>query len=189
MTDEDKNKIEPKEPSKEPSKEKTPAPIPYERFQEVNEKTKMLESSVSALTEKLTAYEKAIKAQEEEKQKALEAAEKEKLTTVELLQLQIGELQSGLETEKEKRTKAEEEQLRVRIATKYNIPLQLVGRLQGSTAEELAEDAQGLQQFLKDEKSPPGSPPQPRGQKPAGSFELDGKSPAEIREAMQKGEF
>lgn len=74
---------------------------------------------------------------------------------IETLKGQLGERDKNIAdlTSENESYKLNEE--RTKAAVTYGIPLDLADRLSGSTAEELAEDAKKLSQFLK----PAGAPP------------------------------
>lgn len=146
----------PQDPPKDPSK---PEPVPYERFKEVNDKAKLLEGQIADLQKQIKAKEDAGK------------SEIEKLTE------QVGTLTKSWED-------AQSRALRLEVAQKAGIPVDLVDRLQGSTTEELTQDAERLKAFLKSPEGP-GVPPPSRGGN-AATFTLEGKTPEEIRKAFHE---
>jgi hypothetical protein len=132
-----------------------PAPVPYDRFQEVVKERQALEKRLAAL-------EKADK-ERADKQAAEQGKWKE------------------LAEQREAELKAERTRLtRLEVAAKKGIPVDLVGRLQGTTPEEIEKDADSLLAFLKPATGP-GVPPAGKGgaQKP---LDISKMTPAEIRE-------
>ena len=161
--DQTKTQDPPKDPPQDPPKgdpKKGPDPIPYDRFKAVNEENNSLKSRIAAL-------EAAAKEKEDANKSELQK-----------LQEQFSDMNSKWEA-------AEQKSMKLEVAQLKGIPVNLVDRLQGSTREELEADADSLAAFLK----PPGGPgatPPPKGGKPTG-FDLEGKSPEEIRKAMAEG--
>jgi len=111
--------------------------VPYARFAEVN-------GELKKLREEFTKIEEARK-----------KAETQKLTD----QAQWKELAE----QKDKELQAERlGNLRLQIALKKGLPVELAGRLQGTTADELEADAVALAKLVK--VSAPGVPPAPTRQ-------------------------
>ncbi|SRR6266508_28653 len=107
--------------------------------------------------------------------------EKEQQTAAQqTLEQRLAALEGDLVSERTAKTRLE-------VANKKGIPADLAGRLQGATAEELEADADRLLAFLKP-KDGPGVPPLAGG-KPTRTFDLAGKTPAEIRKARAEGKI
>lgn len=136
-----------------------PGPVPYERFKAVNEKNKELETRLAKVEET------------EKKRQETQLAEQEKWK--ELAEKREQELQA-------ERT----ERLRLQVATSKGLPVDLAGRLTGSTEQELSEDADRLLQFIKP-ASGPGVPPSGGPRQPA-RMNLADMSPDEIRKNRDK---
>lgn len=94
------------------------------------------------------------------------------------------DLATRLKTIEDDLAKERAQNLRLNVATSKGLPAELVGRLQGSTREELEADAETLLGLVR--KAGPGIPP-PGGapQKP----DIKSMTPAQIREARQKGQI
>jgi predicted RNase H-like nuclease (RuvC/YqgF family) len=132
--------------------------VPYARFKEVNDQLKSLRDQITALTGE--------KEQAGQQQQTLE----QRLAAIE------GDL-----------TKERATNMRLKVASDKKLPAELADRLIGSTAEELAADADRLLAFLKP-ASGPGVPPPGGGGKPA-ALDLSKMSPAEIRRARAEGKI
>jgi hypothetical protein len=132
-----------------------PGPIPYERFKQVNDELSQLKNQMTQLQ---TAEQKRKEDEAKEQGKWKEIAEKN---------------EADLKAERLNRTRLE-------VAAKKGIPVDLVGRLQGTTPEEIEKDADALLAFLKPAPGP-GVPPAGKGgsQKP---LDITKMSPKEIRE-------
>lgn len=142
-------------PKQDPPKQDLPGPVPYERFKEVND-------GYNALKTRLEALEK------KEKEAAEEALKKQ------------GEWQK-LAEQREAELKAERvERLRLDVALRKGLPVELAARLRGETADALEKDADALLPLLKPKS--PGVPPGGPGGKPAGALDLASMTPAQIRE-------
>lgn len=137
-----------------------PEPVPYERFKEVNDNAKLLATQIADLQQQLKDKEEAGK------------------TDLEKLQGQVADLTGKWET-------AQTKALRLEVAQRQGIPVELVDRLQGSTVEELTQDAERIKAYLKPAEGPGATPP-PRGGN-ASVFSLENKSPDEIRKAYAEG--
>lgn len=124
------------DPGKQPpaTEVQTPKFVPYERFKEVNDRLKALEEAQSQA-------EAARKAQAEK-----ELVEQKKFETL------ANQLKSELEAERLNR-------IRLEIASKAGLPVELAGRLQGADEKALQADAEAIKAFLK--PSTPGVPPGP----------------------------
>jgi hypothetical protein len=137
-----------------------PSSVPYDRFKEVNDKRKQLEAQ-------LADFEKAAK----------EAKEKE-LAEQKKFQELAEQYKNELESERLNR-------LRLEVATRHNLPLDLATRLQGKDADELAADAAKLAELVK--PAAPGVPPAPGRSGPTAGFTREQLSdPAFIRENAEK---
>lgn len=135
-----------------------PGPVPYERFKEVNEQLKALQTQLAQLQEG------------EKKRKEKEAADQ-------------GQWQK-LAEQKDAELKVEKlARLRLEVATKKGIPADLAGRLQGDTAEAMEKDADAMLQFVKP-KEGPGVPPAGKGGS-ATPLDLSKMSAEEVRKAMK----
>jgi hypothetical protein len=132
-----------------------PGPVPYDRFKQVND---ALVASQKRL-EKLEAAQKTA-----EEKKATELGEWEKLAK---------EREAELKTERTAR-------LRLEVAGKKGIPVDLVDRLKGDTPEEMEADADSLLAFLKPKEGPGVPPPGGRGSTPPAK-DLSKMTPEEIR--------
>jgi hypothetical protein len=129
--------------------------VPYDRFQQVVKERQDLEKRLEAL----------------------EKAEKEKADKEAADQGKWKELAEKRELE----LKVERLRLtRLEVGAKKGIPVDLVGRLQGQTAEEIEKDAEALLAFLKP-ASGPGVPPAGKGSSPA-PLDMSKMTPKEIRE-------
>lgn len=104
---------------------------------------------------------------------------------------QVGGLETQLKAETRKREVLE-------LSARHEIPEELQSRLQGETFEELEEDAIKLSEYIKsqapdeddeDDDRPPGSPPVKRGGRGKKTFDIRGKTPAEIRKAHKDGKL
>lgn len=141
-----------------PPTDPAPGPVPYERYKEVNDQLKSLQG-------KLTKIEATQKTAEEKK--ATELGEWEKLAK---------ERETELKAERTAR-------MRLEVAGKKGIPVDLVDRLKGDTAEEMEADADSLLAFLKPKESK-GVPPPSRGGTPPAT-DLSRMTPEEIRKAVK----
>jgi hypothetical protein len=132
--------------------------VPYERFKEVNDALKKLQTQMG----KLEADKKA-----QTDKEAQEKGEWEKLAK---------QREEELKVERLARTRLE-------IAARKGIPTDLAGRLQGDTPEALEKDADALLAFLKP-ASGPGVPPAGRGGA-AKPLDLSGMTAEQVRKAME----
>ena len=155
-----------KKPGEKDGDEKT---VPYERFREINEAKKKSDVETAKIKKELDALKKTV-----------EDKDNKELSEVERLTKAQEELQTSFDNEQLKNRKLE-------VAGKLGVPAGMVDRLKGSTIEELTEDGEALMEFVKTEEKGK-SPPKPGG-KEAGEegFELEGKSPAEVRKARADG--
>lgn len=135
-----------------------PAPVPYSRFKEVNDKYVKLE-------EKLQEIEKSQKAADEARLK--EQGDYKKL---------YEDLQAQLSTEKVTNMK-------LKLASSKGLPVDLVNRIQGETEEEIGNDIESLLAFMKKE-TPQGVTPPPRGGTST-NFDYSTATPAQIREHLE----
>lgn len=135
-----------------------PGPVPYERFKEVNEQLKTLQAQML----KVEA--------EQKKAKEKELADTQQWKT--------------LAEQREAELKAERlARLRLETAGKKGIPVDLVDRLRGETAEEMEADAESLLAFLKPKEGPGVPPPGSKGA-PA-VLDFSKMTPEEIRKAAK----
>lgn len=140
--------------------------VPYARFAEVNGEKKALE-------ERLAKIEADAKTRAEQ-----ELAEQNKWK----------ELAEAREKELEKERL---NNLRLKVATAKNLPVEFAGRLQGSNEKELTEDAARIAEYLK--PNVPGVPPAPDRKPPSPQFtaeqlsdpEFVRKNAAQIQAAAQ----
>lgn len=136
----------------------TPGPVPYERFKEVNEQLKTLQTQ-------LAKFEAAQKKQAE--QQATEQGKWQELAQ---------QRENELKQERASR-------LRLEVAARKGVPVDLVDRLKGETVEELESDAAALLAFLKP-KEGPGVPSPSKHSAPA-KLDFSKMSPEEIRKAVK----
>jgi hypothetical protein len=136
-----------------------PGPVPYERFKEINDKLKSAESTLAKLE------------QAEKDRKEKEA--KEQGQWKELAEKREAELKAA-RLEKE----------RLEVATRKGLPIDLVDRIKGESAEEMEKDADNLLQFLKPAEGH-GVPPAGKGgsSKP---LDMSKMSPEDIRKNADK---
>jgi hypothetical protein len=145
-------------PKTDPPKTDPPGPVPYDRFKEVLDGKNALEARLK----KLEDLQKT--AQEEELKKTQQWEQ--------------------LAKQREEELKAEKiNRLRLEVASKKGLPVELAARLQGDTLEALEKDAEGLLPLLKP-KAPGVPPPGPKGS--AGDLDISKMSPKEIREHSAK---
>lgn len=141
------------------SQQEQPGPVPYERFKEVNETAKQLQT-------RLAKFEADQKAQQEKLLKEQQNYQK-------------------LFEEREAELKAERtNNLKMKVALAKGLPASLIDRLRGEDEESLAKDADALLALIKpaEPEAPkaPGVPPS-RGGKPA-RLDMSAMTPAEIRQ-------
>jgi hypothetical protein len=142
-----------------PAPDPAPGPVPYERFREVNEALKAAEKRLS----KIEADQKA-------------AAEKQAA--------EQGKWQQ-LAEQREAELKAEKlGRLRLEVAAKKGIPVDLVDRINGESAEEMEKDADSLLGFLKPKEGPGVPPPLGKGGGPT-ALDFKKMTPEEIRKATK----
>lgn len=142
------------------AQDKTPDPVPYSRFQEVNDKA-------NKLAERLQAIENE---QQEKTKKELQAQNDFKTL--------YESLQSELKTEKVNN-------LKLRVASSKGLPAELVDRLRGETEEDLTKDADSLLAFVKVTTQDKGVPPPPKGGSNT-AFDFSNASPQAIRDYIAK---
>ncbi len=163
MAEETTNNNQPAQPPTAPPNNSggdstTPGPVPYERFKEVNDQVKTLTAQIAKF--------------EAEQKKAAEKLATEQGKWQELAQQRENEL------------KAEKlARLRLEVASRKGIPVDLVDRLKGETAEEMEADAAALLAFLKP-KEGPGVPPPKKATTPQ-KLDLSMMTPEEIRKAAK----
>lgn len=141
-------------------------PVPYERFKEVNAKAQELEARLA----KIEADKKA--------------AGEQKLKD-------DGKLQELLATRERELADERAAALRLKVAMAKGLTGELAplaSRLQGTTEAELSADADAL---LAVAKKPAGAgvPPPGAGGRPANQVDLNSMTPAQIREALAKGQI
>ena len=151
---------EPQKTEPEPKKDPEPQTVPYERFKEINDKNKDLEARLAEVERK----------KKEEDDKALK--EKEDWKTL---------------AEKREQELADEkaQNMRLKVASKKGIPVDLIDRLRGATEDEIEADADKLLEFMKPDESL-GVPPRKKGGQP-NVLDINNMSPEEIRK--NKGEL
>lgn len=152
-------------PKKSGGQEKPPATwdeiFEHPRFKELNKRASDAEGRLKQIEEeRKKADEERLKKQEEWKELA-EKRERE------------------LEVERLKR-------LQFEIGSEKGLPSRLISRLNGSTREELEADADAILSILEDTKGGKGTPPGSSDRSDRKAVELDGKSPSQIRKAMQE---
>ena len=108
--------------------------VPYARFAEVNGRAKELEAELAKIQADAKASQEKELAEQNKWKELAEAREKE--------------------LEKERLNN-----LRLKVATAKNLPVEFAGRLQGSNEKELTEDAARIAEYLK--PNVPGVPPAP----------------------------
>jgi len=134
--------------------------VPYDRFKEVNEEKKILEQKLADI---------------EKKQKdADETALKDQNKFKELYEQKEKEL---AETKKET--------LRLKVAARKNLPVELIDRLKGETEEELEADADKLLEFVTVDEQGHGVPPRKKGSQPL-TLDVHKMTPQEIRDNASK---
>jgi len=133
----------------------SPGPVPYERFRQVNDELKTVKEQLTQL------------------QQAQRTAADQKLADEKKWEELARQREAELKAEKQAR-------LRLEVASKKGLPVDLAGRLQGETAEDMEKDAEAILQFLKP-ASGPGVPPAGKGSSPA-PLDFSKMSAAEIRE-------
>ena len=138
----------------------TPKDVPYDRFKELVDKNKDLVDRLTKIeTDKKEADEKQAK--------------------------EDGKFEELFNSEKTRATNAESELLKFQVGTEKGLPATLIARLTGSTAEELGADADQLLELVSvDGKviTPSANPRRSQSK----ILDIDGMSPAEIRENKQK---
>jgi hypothetical protein len=157
-------------------------PIPYERFKEVNDK---LAATVAELADAKKLLESAAV------DRAALAKAKEDLTRVtqeiseKNLLLEKGKITaSELETSVIALKTANRDMLRLRVAVKHGLPLDLADRLNGDDEAALSVDAVKVAAFLK--PLTPGVPPPTNGGTPAAPLNIKEMTPGQIRENESK---
>lgn len=140
---------------------KTPDPVPYDRFKEVNDKANALESQVKKFTDELAAAQKA------------HQEEVARLSSV------TEQTSKDLEASKSALAARELDLLRLRIAAQSNLPIEFADRLKGKDEAELKADAALIAQHLK--PLTPGAPPPTTVQTPPAPLDPKRMTPAEIR--------
>ena len=132
-----------------------PGPVPYDRFKEVNDQLKALQAKQA----KIEAAQKAA-----DDKLAADKGEWEKLAK---------QHEAELKAERTAR-------LRLEVAGRKGIPVDLVDRLKGETAEDMEKDADSLLAFLKPQ-GPPGVPPPAKRPGAPVETDLSKMTPEEIR--------
>ena len=147
-------------PAQPPAQETSPAaPVPYERFKEVNEKYKALEAQVK------------------EFQEIQKAAEENRLKEQNDFKTLFEKTEAELKRERTNNMK-------MRVASSKGLPVDLVNRIQGETEEDIAKDVDSLLAFMKKE-TPGGVNPPPKGGS-SSNFDFASASPQQIREHLAK---
>ena len=134
--------------------------MPYERFKEVNDKLKAIETQLA-------------KVQADQKK-----ADEKKLADTEQWKTLADQREAELKAERLAR-------LRLEVAGRKGIPVDLVDRLKGETAEEMEKDAATLLSFLKPKEGPGVPPPGGGGGTPPGALDFSKMTPEEIRKATR----
>jgi len=134
-----------------------PAPVPYERFKEVNEKYKTLEQQFKEIQDRQKV---------EEEKRLKEQGDYKKL---------YEDLQSQLSTEKVTNMK-------LKLASSKGLPVDLVNRIQGATEDEIAKDIDSLLAFMKKE-TPLGVTPPPKGGS-SSNFDFATATPEQVRQYL-----
>lgn len=159
-TDQEANTPETKD-EPEP-KDETQESVPYARFKEVNDRLK----------EATGAIKKLQQAEDERKTKSAEEQGK------------FEELYTG---EKAKREEAEAQLLKMTVGLEAGLPLALIGRLQGSSEEELKADAEQLIALVPEgERVVRDTPPADPRRKKTTQLDISNMSPEEIRKHSAK---
>lgn len=156
----------PADPPQSQQQQQAPGPVPYERFQEVNTKFKQLEAQLAQI--------------EADKKTAAEAKLKDD-----------GKLQELLSAREKELADERAEKLRLKVAAKKGLVGELAAladRLRGSNEAELEADADALLALAK-KPAGPGIPLPGGGGRPANQIDLNTMTPAQIREAMAKGQI
>lgn len=142
-----------------------PGPVPYERFKEVNEQLRQLQTRLATI--------------DADKKKADEAKLKED-----------GKLQELLTTRERELADERAARLRLSVATKKGLVGELAplaDRLRGTTEQELEADADALLALAKKPAGHGVPPAGTGGRSPA--LDLKSMTPAQIREARAKGQL
>ena len=134
-----------------------PAPVPYERFKEVNEKYKTLEAQLKEIQDRQKV---------EDEKRLKEQGDYKKL---------YEDLQSQLNTEKVTNMK-------LKLASSKGLPVDLVNRVQGATEEEITKDIDSLLAFMKKE-TPSGVTPPPKGGS-SSNFDFATATPEQVRQYL-----
>lgn len=145
-------------PATQQTTQESPAAVPYERFKEVNEKYKALETQLKEIQDRQKA---------DDEKRLKEQGDYKKL---------YEDLQSQLNTEKVTNMK-------LKLASSKGLPVDLVNRVQGATEEEIGNDIDSLLAFMKKE-TPQGVTPPPRGGTST-NFDFATATPAQIREHLE----
>ncbi len=119
------------------AREGSPAPVPYERFQQVIAERNKHKADLDALQAREREWHERQSALTQERDQALREAQAVRAA-----------------------------ELRTRVAATSGLPLEFADRLVGSSEDELRADAARVQQYLKP-ASGPGVPPPPAGGQPA----------------------
>lgn len=139
----------------QPGQGEQPGPVPYDRFREVNERARTLETQLAKIETDRKAEADKTSAEQGKWQQLAEARE--------------------TELKAEKLTN-----LRLKVAAAKGIPADLVDRLRGDDRAAMEKDADALLAFLKPTAGP-GVPPPSRNGQPA-RLEIENMTPAQIRE-------
>lgn len=140
-----------------------PGPVPYARFAEVNTRMQELQRQLGAL-------------QDAEQQRQQDSLKEQ------------GKYKELLDAREQELAVIKAEALRARVAAATQLPAELIERLKGASEADLLEDAKRLSALLKPAApSSPGVPPP--GGAGAPRRDVGAMTPAQIREAWQKGEI
>lgn len=160
MTDQNQSQQQQQQPPADnQQQQQAPGPVPYERFKEINEKYKTLETQLAELQKK---------AKEDTDKQAAEQGKYKELYEKAITEQKVAQIQNW----------------RLQVSIEKGIPPELAARLQGDTLEALQKDADTLTGFLKP-KQGPGVPPPVKGGQP-GKLDISSMTPKEIRENADK---
>ena len=118
---------DPPQEKPEIAKEEIPGPVPYDRFQEVNDKNKELAMQLKAIEE----TQEKLKTEDAEKQ---------------------GKFEELYAEEKGKRETAQLDLLRNQVAIEKGLPKSFVDRLQGDSRAAMVKDADAILEVIEDAK-------------------------------------
>ena len=158
----DEQPKEPAPPEPPASAQQEPAPVPYNRFKEVNDGYNQLKARLAEIETKQKADETNALAEQNKWKELYEGTQKDLL-------------------------KEKANNLRLKVATSKGLPGELVDRLRGETEDELSKDADTLLALVKPANSKGVPPPTAGGQNVKFDY-LTETDPAKIREQTRKGQ-